>query len=102
VHVPKIQMVPELAVKNMMPIARSLNGFDDLMPDEFLKDGAKVDRDYFWGIFYKLAPMLVTDLTEDIARQRAAGAKKPEKKKKIEFCQEVLNELLDVPINPGK
>lgn len=59
-------MVPELAVKNMMPLARELANFDDYMPDEFFKENAKVDRDYFWGIFNKLNESLVTDLIDDI------------------------------------
>ena len=93
IHIPTVSKVPELAVKNMMPIARQLADFDKFMPDEFLKENAKVDREFFWGIFYKLNPIMVTDLCDDIDTQRAQGAKKPEKKKSVKFKKSILGEL---------
>jgi hypothetical protein len=71
----------ELSLEKMMMVARTINGFYDYIPANWSLPGVKVERRFFFGIFYKLNPDLL-DLLIDNAqtlRYQRAHNKKMEK-----------------------
>ena len=61
---------PELAVSRIWPEALKMPGFQQYVPDEWLRRGYPVPRDFFYGILGTVATEYTVFLIQDCRAQR--------------------------------
>jgi len=73
----------ELGVKHMWPIAQTIPGMMDYIPDtwDLENDGKKIQRSYFFAVFHTHSPAIMAGLIENARKQRYLRAQEKKQEK---------------------